>query len=157
MSREDISKRVAVGWGIAVITLLTGCYSTAALDRRAQLQAAAEGGSAEAQYQLGQSYCCGFGAGHDSPSARTWFCRAALKGHAGAQYALGRMLGDRMDSDSTPSQRQNFIASYMWYSLAAQQGNALAAAEREAIKKDLKPQEQVEAERRMRDWQGRGC
>ncbi len=141
-----------------IIFLLTACANnTTVLDKRALLQAQANEGSAEAQYQLGRSYCCGRGAGYDKVIAREWFCKAALQGHGGAQYELGRIMGERMDSHSTPSKRQDLIEAYMWYSLAALQNVTLAITERDALALDLLPQEKRESAERMRRWQDLEC
>lgn len=149
---------MTVGWILLGLALASGCANDkTVLNKRDGLEAAAQKGDAEAQYQLGRSYCCGNGAGYDDALARQWFCKAALQGHGGAQYQLGRMLGDRMDSHSTPSKRQYLIEAYMWYSLATTKNVPLADAERDALAKDLSSQELSEAKDRMRGWQNLGC
>lgn len=140
------------------LLLLSACANNATtLDKRALLQEAAQQGDAEAQFQLGNTYCCGHGAGYDRIIARKWYCKAALQGHGGAQYQLGRILGERMDSHSIPSKREFLIESYMWYSLAALQNVPLAAAERDALKIDLLPQEVLESEDRINRWRSLEC
>lgn len=137
---------------------LPGCANNVTtLDKRALLTSQANAGDAEAQYQLGRTYCCGKGAGYDVVIAREWFCKAAVQDHGGAQYQLGRMLAERMDSHSTPSKRQDLVEAYMWYSLAALKEVPLAASEREALKIDLSSFELRQSERRIRNWQKFEC
>ncbi len=142
---------------IFLTCLLLGCTASPVFDKRANLRAAAEQGDKEAQYLLGKSRCCGFGAGHDTTSALKWLCRAALQGHGGAQYEIGRYYGLRADTYYGPSLRQDLIYAYTWYSLAARQGIQLAAAEREALANDLLDQEIRLANRRMEAWRELGC
>jgi len=94
--------------------------------QRAQWKKLAETGNAEAEYQLGMSYCCGTTSGHFTPTARKWLCKAAVQGHEQAQFQLGRMFGHEVKKRpfSAPSETQ---FAYMWYDLAAAQGNQAAA------------------------------
>ena len=157
LSNNLMPIRVLIGI-VIVIVLLSGCANNATvLDKRSALQALAGQGSADAQYELGRSYCCGRGAGYDKVIAREWFCKAALQGHGGAQYQLGRMMGERMDTHSMPGKRQDLIEAYMWYSLAALQNETLAITERDALELDLKSQEILESAKRMRKWQSLEC
>jgi TPR repeat protein len=60
-------------------------------DERLRLTTAAEQGDREAQYQLGNAYCCGAAGGFwDTAEAVTWWCRAAAQGQADAAAALLR-------------------------------------------------------------------
>ena len=150
--------QMGVVLGFVAVLFLAGCANNATtLDKRSPLAAQAKQGDAEAQYQLGRTYCCGWGAGYDRAIAREWFCKAAMQGHGGAQYQLGRMLGERMDSHSVPKKRENLIESYMWYSLAALQNVVFAAEERDALKIDLSSQELFESEERIRKWRKLDC
>src|SRR6476661_10953979 len=58
----------------------------------------AEQGDADAAFNLGQAYRLGRGVTINLGAAKTWFERAAMKGHLDAQTTLGLMLfenGDR--------------------------------------------------------------
>ena len=103
---------------------------------------------AEAEFQLGMSYCCGFGPGHTNTIAYKWLCRAALQGHEKAQFQLGRMLGNGIKKRpfSTP---QHADFAYMWYGLAAAQGDQMAAGYMYALEETMLPQEII----RARDWE----
>ena len=83
-----------------------------------QLLALAEGGSVQAQVELGERYEHGRRVGQDDGVAMSWFRRAAKQGHAPAQAALGVMYrGGR-------SVAQNYAEAVRWFRRAAEQGNA---------------------------------
>lgn len=77
---------------------------------------AAEGGSSEAQYQLGKLYLAGRGHARDDDRGLYWLEEAAHKGETGAQYTLGLMLLDTTDAER----------GRHWLQLAAEGGNARA-------------------------------
>lgn len=116
--------------------------------QRDQWRQGAEQGDAEAEYQLGMSYCCGNGPGHTETIARRWLCRAALQGHEEAQLQLGRMYGWEISKRpfSTP---QTADYAYLWYSLAAAQGSQLAAGYLTALQEYMSPSQIARAQ----DWQ----
>ena len=116
--------------------------------QRAQWQQLAEQGDAEGEYRLGMSYCCGYGPGHTDAIAYKWLCRAALQGHEQAQYQLGRMLGNGIKKRpfSTP---QHADFAYMWYGLAAAQGDQLAEGYMTALERTMSPQQIA----RAREWE----
>lgn len=144
--------------GVALAAVLAaGCAAPPALDTQTRLRAAAQSGDKDAQYQLGQSLCCGIGGGYDTQEALHWLCRSALQGHPGAQYALGRHYGWRNDTAYRPSVPQDRIYAYMWYSLAALQGIEVAAADRDALAQDMSPGDLAAAADRVRDWRKLGC
>ena len=150
--------------GLVAALLLGGCgyfgggtHQTAAAPaggfdilkmQRAQWQQLAEQGDAEGEYRLGMSYCCGYGPGHTDAIAYKWLCRAALQGHKQAQYQLGRMLGNGIKKRpfSTP---QHADFAYMWYGLAAAQGDQLAEGYMTALEQTMSAQQIT----RAREWE----
>jgi len=120
----------------------------AAQVQRAQWRPLAEQGDAEAEYQLGMSYCCGFGPGHTETEAYKWLCRAALQGHEQAQFQLGRLYGNGIKERPFSMPQQTDYA-YLWYGLAAAQGDQLAAAYLSALEQGMTPQQIA----RARAWQ----
>lgn len=116
--------------------------------KRADLQQRAEQGDSEAQYQLGLAYCCGYGPGHTETVARGWFCKAALNGHAGAQFQLGQLYGFRAAKNRPMSMPAYPDYAHLWYSLAAAQGHRLALAYRDALERDMTAQQLS----RSQDW-----
>lgn len=117
-------------------------------EQRAQWQRLADQGDAEGEYQLGMSYCCGFGPGHTDTEAYKWLCRAALQGHEPAQFQLGRMLGYSIKERPFSMPQQTDFA-HMWYGLAADQGDQLALAYMLALEQSMTSQQIV----RARAWQ----
>jgi len=150
--------------GLVTVLLLGGCSyfgggskQTAAASagqfdilamQRAQWRQLAEQGDAEGEYQLGMTYCCGYGPGHTDAIAYKWLCRAALQGHAQAQFQLGRMLGYGIKKRpfSTP---QTADFAYMWYGLAAAQGSQLAEGYMTALEQTMSAS-QIS---RAREWE----
>lgn len=149
--------------GVVAVLLLGGCsffggskHAAADNDKdfdvlqlqRSQWRQLAEQGDPEAEYQLGMSYCCGYGPGHTDTIAYKWLCRAALQGHEQAQLQLGRMFGHeiKLRPFSTP---QTADFAYLWYSLAAAQGSQLAAGYLTAMEEYMSPSQLT----RARDWQ----
>lgn len=124
---------------------------------REPLQGPARAGDPEAQFQLGKAYCCGDGPGKNSAIAMSWLCKAAKQEHAGAQYELGRYHALRTDAYFSTSQPQARIYAYMWYSLAAVGEWPLAAAERDALARDMSRGELEEAQAHIREWRSLGC
>ena len=81
---------------------LSGCVgaviegSSAATDmaKRDGLEASAAGGNAEAQYKLGETYCCRVGLKmgvYDNDKATAWMCKAADQGYGQAEYRLAEI------------------------------------------------------------------
>ncbi|MFO1435602.1 MAG: hypothetical protein U1F34_04300 [Gammaproteobacteria bacterium] len=86
---------------IVMLTLVSGLFAGCAVaPQRAVDQAShdaaererwaqmAEHGDAEAQYKLGNAYCCGTDGYWDTNVAIKWWCAAALRGHTQALAAL---------------------------------------------------------------------
>ena len=76
----------------------------------------AEAGDADAQFNLGQSYRLGRGLAINLAVAKTWFERAADKGHVDAQTTLGLLL----------FQNGNRVAALRWLKGAADLGEPRA-------------------------------
>ena len=85
------------------------------------LRAAAEGGDADAQYELAGLYSRPDGPVAPDPAETVrWLRRAAAQGHAPAQTSLGMyyLAGEGVDPDPRAAAR--------WWRLAAERGNAVA-------------------------------
>ena len=83
------------------------------------IQASAQQGDADAQYELGSIYQSGAGVARNAAQAEQWLNKAANQGHAKAQYALAMLY---RGSDS-PEALQRSIT---WQQKAAQSGYAEA-------------------------------
>ncbi len=82
------------------------------------LQAAADNGDANAQFQLGFLYAQGQGVPQDYAQAASWFRKAADQGDALAQTSLGVMYAN---GQGVP---RNYAQAASWYRKAADQGFA---------------------------------
>src|SRR5262249_28718724 len=78
---------------------------------------AAEGNSAEAQYQLGMMSAEGVGGPRDDAAARAWFERAAAQDHAGALERMGEF------AKSGRGGPEDTAAAKTYYERAAALGN----------------------------------
>lgn len=97
----------------------------------------AEGGDADAQFNLGQAYRLGRGVPLDLTAAKVWFERAARSGHVDAQTTLGLLTfqnGDR-------------VTGLKWLKAAADQGEprALLVYGTALFNGDGVPQDKVQA------------
>jgi TPR repeat protein len=155
-----------------------GNYATALSEWRPL----AEDGDAQAQLHLGLLYANGNGVSQDYTKARQWYKKAAVQGYAMAQANLGNLyadgkgvpkdeikgaewirkaaeqrdpngqvsLGDMYrDGRGVP---QDYIQALMWYNLGAANGAKLGAALRDALAKQMTPDQIAEAQKLAQDW-----
>ena len=85
-----------------------------------ELEALAEQGDVNTQYELGVRYTEGRGVTPDYAQAVRWYRLAAEQGRAEAQYDLGRMYANGRGVTQDDAQ------AVRWYRLAAEQGRAEA-------------------------------
>ncbi|MCB1928732.1 MAG: sel1 repeat family protein [Rhodocyclaceae bacterium] len=119
--------------GCAGVAISSGTYAVKASGREALLDAA-EAGDAQAQYELGKSWCC-MGPGFDTETATRWLCRAAAQGHGAALYELGRIYDGDVSRTPAPGQKLVRLLSaesspahaLAFHRLAAQAGHEPAA------------------------------
>jgi len=84
---------VALAAAVAACAAQPAVVSQSNADRLT-LREAADKGDREAQYRLGNSYCCGAeGSFWDTKEAIKWWCKAAAQGQADATAALARVGG----------------------------------------------------------------
>ena len=131
-------------------------------------QRAASSGLAPAQYRLGSMYEKGVGVTRDPAAARRWYVKAAEAGNARAAHNLAVMSAEaggapnypeavkwfRMAAERGVHDSQYNLAilyarglgvekdlgqSWLWFSLAAQKGDADAAAKRDEIAGEMDP------------------
>jgi adenylate cyclase len=116
-------------------------------DETTKLMQAAEHGSAPVQYRLAKAYRDGIGVAPDKEKAAQWFERAASQGFAKAQRHLGTRYaqGEGVPKDD--------ILAVMWLTLAAGQGLVTAQNSLDEALQTVGKEEQVEGERRARNWQ----
>jgi TonB family protein len=101
------------------------------------LAAKPEDSSAEdAHYRKGYALA----AGRDYRAAMAAFRLAALRGHADARFALGKMYTEGLGV------AQDYALAHVWLSLAAASGSDLAAAARDELSRRMTPQQISEAQ-----------
>ncbi len=91
----------------------------------------------EAWYQLGRLYQQGLGASASEADAAVWWLKAAERGLAEAQSALGRLYLTR-----------DPVEAYSWFALAASSGDKEAVAAMNSLAPRLTAQQLVEAQQR---------
>jgi TPR repeat protein len=159
-----------------------GDYATALRE----WQPLAEQGDALAQYNLGLLYDNGRGVQKDYAQALQWYEKAAVQGHADAQVNLGilydygrsvpqdfkkavywyrlsakqsnelaqRRLGLMYErGDGVP---KDYVQAYMWYSLGAAKGAERGVALRDALAKQMTPEQIAEANQLAKEWKPKG-
>jgi hypothetical protein len=142
------------------------------------LRPLAEKGNAGAQFNLGVSYFKGEGVAQDNKEAEKWFRLAAQQGYVNAQSSLGVMylmrndfkgalpwIQGSADQGYPPSQSnlgimyangqgvaKNYVRAHLWFSLAAAQGDANAANNRDSVAKLMTPAQIAEAQKMTQEW-----
>ena len=111
---------------------------------------AAAQGRADAQVDLGILYDYGRGVPQDFKKAVYWYRLSANQGNDLAQRQLG-LLYER--GDGVP---QDYVQAYMWYSLGAAKGAKRGAALRDALAKQMSPDQIAEAQQLAREWKPKG-
>jgi hypothetical protein len=119
----------------------------------------AERGDREAQYLVGRIDLCGDGMPLDLAAGFRWYLRAAEQGHPDAQYAVGHEYALERVGDGPDPIPEDFVQSYIWFSLAAlgygattpeRRVNALDMRER--IGKRLTARDRADAEAQIAAW-----
>lgn len=136
---------------LASTVLLSSCVnvitnaakSTYKVHVRNSLLAEAEAGDAEAQFKVGNAYCCGYGAVYDNKEATKWMCKAARQGYVPAQKKIGWIYRSDQgfaaptDKIRYASLENNDALAYAWYSIAAKSGDKKANKAREKVAQHL--------------------
>ena len=115
---------------------------------------AADAGYAPAEFALGVMTMTGRGLVKDDKAAADWFHRAADHGHAEAQVQLA---GDLLSGTGTADGKPDKIEALKWLLLGAENmpdplTKQVAINTREALAKQLTPEERYEAGRRTDEW-----
>jgi uncharacterized protein len=149
-------------------------------------QPLAEQGNAFAQYNLGLLYDNGQGVPKDYDQARQWYEKAAVQGHAEAQVNLGILydygrsipqdfkkavywyrLSAKQGNDLAQRRlgfmyergdgvAKDYVQAYMWYLLGATGGADRGAARKDALAKQMTPEQIAEAQKLAQEWKPKG-
>jgi hypothetical protein len=91
-------------------------------------------------------YDYGRGVPQDFKKAVYWYRLSAKQGNDLAQRKLGLMY-ERGDGV-----QQDYVQAYMWYNLGAANGATRGAALRDALAKQMTPEQIAEAQQLAREW-----
>jgi TPR repeat protein len=159
-----------------------GDYATALRE----WQPLAEQGDALAQYNLGLLYDNGRGVQKDYAQARQWYEKAAAQGRADAQVNLGILydygrsipqdfkkavywyrLSAKQGNDLAQRRlglmyergdgvERDIVQAYMWYILGTAGGAGRGAARKDALTKQMTPEQIAEAQKLAQEWKPKG-
>ena len=111
---------------------------------------AADQGRADAKRNLGLLYTTGRGVLQDYAQAVAWFRKGADEGDAGSMFSLGGMYST---GKGVP---QDYVEGHKWRNLAAARADAKDQKEyadtRDALAKEMTPQQIAEAQKRASEW-----
>ena len=117
-------------------------YATA----RQWYEKAAAQGDASGQNNLGYLYADGKGVPKDEKKGVEWIRKAAEQRDGNGQASLGEMY---RDGRGVP---QDNVQAYMWFNLGAANGAKRGAALRDALAKQMTPDQIAEAQKLAREW-----
>jgi len=106
----------------------------------------AEGGDANAQFNIGLMYFDGKGVPQDYEQAVDWFKRAANQGYAKAEKNLGELYY------SGKGLKRDYIQAYVWLSICAASGDQNCADHRDIVAGKLNSSKLATAQHQARDW-----
>lgn len=110
-------------------------------------QRAARQNHPDSQLKLALLYYHGQGVEQDLAQARYWLEQAALQLHKPAFGLLGTLYRDGKGGDV------DLIKAYLWFSLAEQEGDAVATQSLAALTQRLSKEELKKAQQRLAVWQ----
>lgn len=116
---------------------------------RAELLPKAEQGDKNAQFELGQSLCCGLDENKNTQEATKWLCEAARANHTQAQFELAKIYID-------PETRDN-ATTLMWLQVAASRNHKDATKLLEKIWENTKHRDHFNADVKLQNWQTAAC
>ncbi|WP_312011095.1 MULTISPECIES: tetratricopeptide repeat protein [unclassified Bradyrhizobium] len=111
----------------------------------------AEKGNAIAQYKVAVMHRMGLGVPKSEKEARKWSRLAAKQGNPQAQTLLGSLYYKASGEESPDT-----VRAYMWYEVAAAQGNAEAKKDLALLTKELTPQQVTEAREKAQKCKSSG-
>lgn len=113
-------------------------------------------GDVEAQYKVGELYCCGDRPDHDNVQALYWWCQAAKKGQRDAQYKVGWMMEDAHEYKGSIVPYNPVLAS-VYYTKALANGQPDAAKALAKMKPPLTDEQKKEAAELLEEWPNIAC
>lgn len=144
MSICNFTKAFYIIYSMLAVFVLAGCVSVAMEGTQAvksevvisQNMDAARAGNAEAQYKVGNAYCCSIHKDNGIYNTETsveWLCKSARQGYTPAMVKLGKIYsGDMVDGVRLPrrvmqgvvGKSTNLPVAVTWAQLAVQHGDS---------------------------------
>ena len=93
----------------------------------------AEQGDKKAQHFVAVAYLTGEAVPKNFSLAEKWARRAANQGSSASQYLMGMLKKSAITTEGVYHINKNVVLSYMWFSVAAANGNEASAGMREEI------------------------
>ncbi len=128
-----------------------------------QLEFMATQGNTHAQLALGKKLCCGTEPEHDNKRGYALICQAAKQGIIEAQYHLGEIHREGVAFSLSPYDLEPFslpedrATAYMWFSIAAQNGNSAAESEKDDLHEVMSFAELNRAIAMRKLWKRKEC
>lgn len=113
-----------------------------------QLKPLAEGGNADAQFNLGSLYYQGWGLPQDYQEAIKWFSKSADQGHSAAQVNLGALYAEGVHGVIA----KDYPQALKWHILAAARGDGEAITLRDNLAVKMTPAQIAEGQRLAREF-----
>ena len=113
------------------------------------LEARAESGDAESQYNLGVLYDNGGDFQQDFSEAAAWYRKAAEQGHYPSQSRLGYMYAHGQGV------KKDRVQAYLWLSLASQHGIGTALNALESVVKSMSAEEKSMGATLFEQWRNK--
>lgn len=117
---------------------------------------AANGGDAEAQYELGKAFCCGKRPYYNTYDALKWFCRAAKQGQRDAMYEIAKIYDNYYKEEGSIIPRDEIIA-YVYYIKSVEHGNDAAKWPRDRKMNKLSADQRQKAQSMLNKWPDVQC
>ncbi len=116
----------------------------------------AQEGDIEAQYRMGEYYCCGNRPRYDNVGALHWYCLAAKQGQRDALFKVGELYqtANEYEGNIIP---QSDVMAFAYYVTASRHGHEGAKESAKKLHFDLQPEQIKEAGRLIEDWPGIAC
>jgi TPR repeat protein len=124
----------------SLLVMLTLCLCLWGCGKELATREKAEGGDADAQFNLGVMYHRGNGVKQDPKEAVKWWGKAAEQGDVSAKYMLGVMY------EGGYGVKKDLVLAYAWCNIAAADGHESAKRAKQDIGKKLTPEQIAKAE-----------
>jgi TPR repeat protein len=166
---------------LALVIPLAGCFApvvegaheTYDYSKRSSLEPKAAAGDAQAQYELGESYCCVVtgeattsASVYDNNKATRWLCQSARQNYGPAQYKLARIYSGNLvegirilkrGAALLSDQKVDRPLALMWARIAAANGVEDAGELRDDLQKDATAEDLERTDALAAKWRSAPC